>query len=132
MQIQAWESSSSSQADLPSTLSLKLWCLLKWGVKVLDIQSCPTLCSPMECSPPGCSVHGVPQARMLAWVAIPFFRGYLLSFSIKWPLLRLLQKWLFLSFSLPELKRSQPLRDTSQDRGCFWSTFLGLSPRLDR
>ena len=32
-------------------------------------------CDPMDCSPPGSSVHGVFQARILEWVAIPFFRG---------------------------------------------------------
>ena len=38
-------------------------------------QSCPTLCNPKVCSPPGSSVHGILQARILEWVAIPFFRG---------------------------------------------------------
>ena len=38
-------------------------------------QSCPTLCNPMDCSLPGSSVHGIFQARVLAWVAISFFRG---------------------------------------------------------
>ena len=38
-------------------------------------QSCPTLCGPMDCSPPGSSVHGIFQARILDWVAIPYFRG---------------------------------------------------------
>ena len=37
--------------------------------------SCPILCDPMDCSPPGSSVHGVLQARILVWVAIPFSRG---------------------------------------------------------
>ena len=32
---------------------------------------CPTLCDPMDCSPPGFSVHGIFQARILEWVAIP-------------------------------------------------------------
>ena len=30
------------------------------------------LCDPMDCSPPGFSVHGILQARILKWVAIPF------------------------------------------------------------
>ena len=30
-----------------------------------------TLCNPMHCSPPGFSVHGISQARILEWVAIP-------------------------------------------------------------
>ena len=29
----------------------------------------------MDCSPPGSSVHGILQARILAWVAMPFSRG---------------------------------------------------------
>ena len=38
-------------------------------------QSCLTLCDPMDCSQPGSSVHGILQARILEWVAIPFSRG---------------------------------------------------------
>ena len=38
-------------------------------------QSCSTLCDPMDCSLPGSTVHGVLQARILKWVAIPFSRG---------------------------------------------------------
>ena len=38
-------------------------------------QPCLTLCDPMDCSPPGSSVHGVFQARILEWVAIPSSRG---------------------------------------------------------
>ena len=45
-------------------------------VKVLVAQSCPTLCDPMDpMCPPGSSVHGILQARILEWVAIPFSRG---------------------------------------------------------
>ena len=33
-------------------------------------QSCLTLCNPMDCSLPGSSVHGIFQAKILAWVAI--------------------------------------------------------------
>ena len=38
------------------------------------IQSCLTLCDPMDCSLPGFSVHGIFQARVLEWVAIAFSR----------------------------------------------------------
>ena len=34
-----------------------------------------SLCDPMDCSPPGSSVHGIPQARILEWVAMPSCRG---------------------------------------------------------
>ena len=44
-------------------------------VCVCVAQSCSTLCDPMDCSPPGSSVHGIPQARILEWVAILFSRG---------------------------------------------------------
>ena len=37
------------------------------------IQSCPTLCDPMDCSLPGSSVHGIFQARVLEWGAITFY-----------------------------------------------------------
>ena len=43
-------------------------------VKVLVTQSCLTLCDPVDCSPPGSSVHGLSQAGILEWVAIPFSR----------------------------------------------------------
>ena len=39
-------------------------------------QLCPTLCDPMDCILPGSSVHGISQARMLEWVAIPFSREF--------------------------------------------------------
>ena len=42
---------------------------------VLVTQSCPTLCYSTDCSQPGSSVHGILQARILEWVAVPFFRG---------------------------------------------------------
>ena len=40
-----------------------------------SLQSCPTLGDPMGCSLPGSSAHGIFQARILEWVAIPFSRG---------------------------------------------------------
>ena len=41
---------------------------------VLVVQSCPTLCNPMDYSLLGSSVHGIVQARILEWVAILFSR----------------------------------------------------------
>ena len=41
-------------------------------MKLLVTHLCPTLCYPMDFSPPGSSVHGILQARLLEWVAIPF------------------------------------------------------------
>ena len=36
-----------------------------------SLQSCPTLCDPTDCDLPGSSVHGLLQASILAWVAMP-------------------------------------------------------------
>ena len=40
-----------------------------------SLQLCLTLCDPMDCSPPGSFIHGILQARILEWVAIPSSRG---------------------------------------------------------
>ena len=45
------------------------------SVLLLVIQSCSTLFDPVDCSLLGSSVHGILQARILEWVAIPFSRG---------------------------------------------------------
>ena len=37
-----------------------------------SLQSCPTLCDPIDGSPPGFPVAGILQARTLEWVAISF------------------------------------------------------------
>ena len=39
------------------------------------LQSCPTLCDPIDGSPPGSPIPGILQARTLEWVAISFSRG---------------------------------------------------------
>ena len=44
-------------------------------VRAKPLQSCPTLCDPMDCSPPGSSVHGTLQARILEGVAMPSSRA---------------------------------------------------------
>ena len=44
-------------------------------VHAKSLQSCPTLCDPMDCSPPGSSVPEILQARMLDRVAVPSSGG---------------------------------------------------------
>ena len=83
--IQPW--SPALQADsLPTELSgkpnrkwnteMKRYVDWKYRSKTLrvcaqSLQSCPTLSNPMDCSPPSSSVHGILQARILEWVAMP-------------------------------------------------------------
>ena len=47
---------------------ISLWLYILFKVKVA--QSCPTLCDPMDHT-----IHGIPLARILEWVAFPFSRG---------------------------------------------------------
>ena len=57
--------------EIPTAPGFGKSCLL---AKLL--QSCPTLCDPIECSLPHFTVHGIFQARILKWVAMPSLRGY--------------------------------------------------------
>ena len=41
-----------------------------------SLQSCPTLCDPIDRSPPGSSIPGILQARTLEWVAISFSNAW--------------------------------------------------------
>ena len=43
-------------------------------VHTKSLQLCPTLCDAMDCSLPGSSVHGILQAGILEWVAMPSSR----------------------------------------------------------
>ena len=45
-----------------------------WSHSVLAAQLCLTCCDLMDCSLQGSSVHGILQAIILGWVAIPFSR----------------------------------------------------------
>ena len=51
-------------------------------VHAKSLQSCSTLCDPMDCSLEASSIHGILQARILEWVAMPFPRD-LLNLGIK-------------------------------------------------
>ena len=58
---------------------------------VKSLQSCPTLCDPIDGSPPGSSVPGILQARTLEWVAIPFSNAWEWKVKVK----SLSRVWLF-------------------------------------
>ena len=46
----------------------------QWSMHAKLSQTCTILCDPRDCSPPGSSVHGILQARILEWVAMPSSR----------------------------------------------------------
>ena len=61
---------------ISSVLESRTYCLFAAAAK--SLQSCSTLCNPIDGSPPGCPIPGILQARTLEWVAISF------SNSLKW------------------------------------------------
>ena len=54
---------------------MDVWHLCHHFLKEKVIQSCLTLCDPLDHSLPGSSVQGILQARILEWLVIPFSRG---------------------------------------------------------
>ena len=71
-----------------SAVPISTTCLVRKESESEVAQSCPTLCDPVDCSPSGSSVHGILQARILEWVAIPFSRGS------SWPRDRIQVSWI--------------------------------------
>ena len=48
----------------------------QWECRLYFVaQSCLTLCNPVDCSPPDSFVHGILQARILEWIAMPSDKG---------------------------------------------------------
>ena len=48
-----------------------------------SLQSCPTLCNPIDSSPPGSAIPGILQARTLEWVAISFSNAWKWKVKVK-------------------------------------------------
>ena len=86
-----------------------------------SLQSCPTLCDPIDGSPPGSPVPGILQARKLEWVAISFSNGW---------------KWKVKGKSLSRVRLSatpwtaayQAPRSTGFSRQEYWSGVPSPSP----
>ena len=79
--------SSMSQIELIYATYVPKWVLIRsvgnlfWAVvhstaTTKSLQSCPTLCDPIDGSPPGSPVPGILQARTLEWVAISFSNAW--------------------------------------------------------
>ena len=67
-----------------------------------SIQSCPTLCGPIDGSPPGSPVPWILQARTLEWVAISFSNAWKWKVkSEKWSRVRLLATPLTTAYQAP-------------------------------
>ena len=74
-------STSSSLILSPAPLRT-FWHLPDSAAAAKPLQSCPTLCDPIDGSPPGSPVLGIFQARTLEWVAISFSNAW--KWKVKW------------------------------------------------
>ena len=78
--ILEWVAMSSSRGSCasPALAGRFFTTIATWEVQkcivaaAKSLQSCPTLCDPIDSSPPGSPVPGILQARTLEWVAIFF------------------------------------------------------------
>ena len=57
--------------------------IIKKAAAAKSLQSCPTLCDPIDGSPPGSPVPGILQARILEWVAISFTNAWKWKVKVK-------------------------------------------------
>ena len=88
-----------------------------------SLQSCPTLCSPIDGSPPGSPIPGILQARTLEWVAISF------SSASKWKVkVKLLSRAWLLATPWTAAHQAPPSMGFSRQE--FWSGLPVPSPRI--
>ena len=67
---------------IPETSGKPTWYVTA-AAAAKSLQSCPTLCDPIDCSPPGSHVPGILQARTLEWVAISFSNAWKWKVKVK-------------------------------------------------
>ena len=77
--LKTWFKSSNEFCNTSNdTVSCSLFICSNWGERkataaaAKSLQSCLTICDPIDGSPPGSPVPGILQARTLEWVAISF------------------------------------------------------------
>ena len=58
-------------------------CCYRTAAAAKQLQSCPTLCDPIDSSPPGYHVPGILQAKILEWVAISFSSAWKWKVKVK-------------------------------------------------
>ena len=89
-----------------------------------SLQSCPTLCDPIDSSPPGCPVPGILQARTLEWVAISFSNSWKWNVKVK----LLSRVWLL---AAPWTAAYQALPSMGFSRQEYWSGVPLPSPNAE-
>ena len=107
-------------------------CLLPWGqilyhwatAAAKSLQSCPTLCDPIEGSPPGSPISGILQARTLEWVPISFSNVWKWKVKVK----SLSRVWLV---ATPWIAAYQAPPSTGPSRQEYWSGVPLPSPNAE-
>ena len=112
-----------------------------------SLQSCPTLCDPIDSSPPGFPVPGTLQARMMEWVAISFSNAWKWKVKVKslrpvrllvtpWtaayqapPSMGLSRKEYWSGVPLPSLPLQYSGVENPMDRGAWRATVHGVTKR---
>ena len=87
-----------------------------------SLQSCPTLCNPIDGSPPGSAISGILQARTWEWVAISFSNAWKWKLKVK----SLSRVWLF---TTPWTAAYQAPPSMGLPRQEYWSGLPLPSPR---
>ena len=88
-----------------------------------SLQSCPTLCDPIDCSPPGSPIPGILQARTLEWIAISFSNAW--TWKVKGKSLSRVQL-----FTTPWTAAHQAPPSMGFSRQEYWSGVPSPSPQL--
>ena len=90
------------------------WTIKKAAAAAKSLQSCPTLCDPIDGSPPGSPVPGILQARTLEWVAISFSNVW------KWKVkVKLLSRVRLLATPWTAAHQAPPSMESSRQE--YWS-----------
>ena len=78
-------SQSQTQLKCLSTHTSKIWNINKWAAaaSAKSLQSCSTLCDPIDDSPPGSPIPGILQARTLEWVVSSFSNAWKWKAKVK-------------------------------------------------
>ena len=83
MSAQKWHCIQSELEEKIYNLKSMFYEICDAAAAAKSLQSCPTLCDPIDGSPPGSPVPGILQARTLEWVAISFSNAWKWKVKVK-------------------------------------------------
>ena len=104
-----------------------IWFLIGFAA-AKSLQSCPTLCDPIDGSPPGSAVPGILQARTLEWVAVSFSNAWKWKVKVK-PLSRV--RLLATPWTAAYQARPWDFPGKSTGVGCHCLLLIGFSAAIN-